>query len=130
MTAPADPPGANPTGVRERRRRYRKGLTAEWVAAALLLARGYRILARRYRTHSGEIDLITVRGRTLAFVEVKRRRDELATESALSPRQRQRVRRAADIFVGRNPRFSEYDRRFDIVFVLPRRWPRHVPGGL
>ena len=54
--------------------RERRGRIAEWIAAAFLCLKGYRILARRYRSKLGEIDLIAVRGRRLAFVEVKRRK--------------------------------------------------------
>jgi putative endonuclease len=113
-----------------RQRRYRSGLACEIVAAAYLTCRGYLVRARRFRTPMGEIDLIAVRRRTIAFVEVKRRADEMAAESALGERQRQRIRRAADAWVARNPRYRNYDRRFDLILVLPLRWPRHIPAGL
>ena len=51
------------TASPERIERYRRGRLSEWVAAAALLAKGYRILARRTRTPYGEIDLIAERGR-------------------------------------------------------------------
>jgi len=61
--------------MRQRRvRAYRRGLFAETVAALLLRLKGHRILARRYRTPVGEIDLVALKGKRLAFVEVKRRR--------------------------------------------------------
>ena len=123
---------AEPTdaSTAERRIRYRRGLTAELLAAAFLICRGYRILARRFRTRSGEIDLIAVRGRLVAFIEVKRRRDAIAAESAITPRQRQRIFRAADAWISRHPRYADCDRRFDVIFILPMRWPRHIEGGL
>ncbi len=57
----------------ERRRRYRRGWVSEHLAAVFLMAKGYRVLARRQKTPAGEIDLIAVRGRRLVFVEVKQR---------------------------------------------------------
>lgn len=114
----------------ERRSRYRRGLSSELLAAAYLLARGYRILARRYRASAGEIDLIAARGTLVAFVEVKRRRDAVAAEAAVTPLQRRRIQRAADVFVARHPRYRTHDRRFDVIFILPWRWPRHIEGGL
>ncbi len=114
----------------ERRRRYRLGHVAEWIAAAYLACRGYRILARRYNTPSGEIDLIVVRRRRLAFIEVKQRRDDALAESAITPRQRQRIHRAAEIWVGRHPHYAAHERSFDVVFIRPGRWPRHIEGGL
>lgn len=110
--------------------RYRRGHMAELVAAALLMAKGYRILARRWRSPYGEIDLIARRGRRLAFVEVKRRPTRLEAEAAITPRQSGRYARAAEFWVGRNPAFSEHERALDIVFVTPGRFPVHLKHGL
>ena len=49
----------------ERLERYRRGHVSELIAAAALMARGYRILARRVRTPYGEVDIIAVRGNPL-----------------------------------------------------------------
>jgi putative endonuclease len=50
---------------------FRTGLSAEGRAAAYLMLKGYRILARRFRTPYGEIDIVARRRNLLAFVEVK-----------------------------------------------------------
>jgi len=114
----------------ERRRRFRRGQISEIIAAGYLLCCGYRILARRYRTPVGEIDLVAVRRRRVSFVEVKRRGDDESAESAIGGRQRRRILRAAEAWIARHPRFIDYERSFDIVFIMPRRWPRHIEGGL
>ena len=75
----------------ERIGRYRRGRMSEWLAAGVLLAKGYRILGRRVRTPYGEIDLIAARGSRLAFVEVKRRATRLEAEAAITPRQAGRI---------------------------------------
>ncbi len=113
-----------------RRARYRRGRRSEWVAALLLMAKGYRILRRREKTPAGEIDLIAVRGRRLAFVEVKRQQTLEEAQASITPRQRQRVRRAALLWLGRHARYQQHELGFDIVFVLPRRWPKHIENGL
>jgi putative endonuclease len=100
------------------------------MAAALLMAKGYRILGRRTKTPRGEIDLIAVRGRRLAFVEVKRRPNSEEAEAAITPRQRERVRQAALLWLARNARYQQYDLGFDIVFILPGRWPQHLENAL
>jgi len=110
--------------------RYRRGRFSELVAAAALIARGYRILQRRCRTPYGEIDLIAVRGRRLAFVEVKRRATRAQAEAALTPYQARRMARAADFWVSRNPRYRDHDRGLDAILVLPRRLPVHLPDAL
>jgi len=109
-----------------RQRAYRRGLTAETRAALALMLKGYRILGRRVRTGAGEIDLVALRGRTVAIVEVKAR-SELATAlEAVSPRSQARLVRAAHAWLARNPRFGDHTVRFDIVVVRPRRWPHHL----
>ena len=60
----------------DRLERLRRGNIAELIAAGLLMAKGYRILARRHRTPYGEIDVIAARWRRIAFVEVKAPRDD------------------------------------------------------
>ncbi len=114
----------------DRLARYRRGRFSELVAAAALLARGYRILQRRCRTPYGEIDLIAVRGRRLAFVEVKRRATRGEAEAALTQYQARRTARAADFWVGRNPRYRDHDRGLDAILVLPRRLPVYLPDAL
>ena len=103
---------------------------SEWVAAAALLAKGYRILARRWRTPYGEIDLIAVRGRRLAFVEVKRRATRLEGEAAITPRQARRIARAAEFWVSRNPAYRDHEQGLDVIFVMPGRLPLHLPDAL
>ena len=114
----------------ERLGRYRRGRFSELVAAAVLLAKGYRILARRCRTPYGEIDLVAVRRRRLAFIEVKRRATQLDAEAALSARQTGRIARAAEFWISRNARYRDYERGLDAVFVMPGRLPVHLPDAL
>ena len=102
------------------------GRWAESLAAWSLRLRGYRILARRFRTPLGEIDLIAQRGRLLAFVELKARADLEQALVALSPRQRQRTARAAELFLLRRPDLAEHTLRFDLIAVRPWRLPRHL----
>lgn len=111
-----------------RLRAFRYGLAAEAACAWWLRLHGYRIVARRYRTPVGEIDLIARRGRVLAFVEVKARAgiSELAAPTA---RQRRRIVRAAQAFLQRHPRLAGLDPRFDVVTVAPWHLPRHIPGA-
>ncbi len=103
--------------------REKRGRSAEYVAAALLLMRGHRIIARRCRTPFGEIDLIALRGRRIVFVEVKHRQTREAAEAALTDRQAERVAEAAEYWIGRRAAFAEYERGYDAVLVLPWRWP-------
>lgn len=100
---------------------YRAGHFAEKLAAFALLLKGYRPLAFNYSggrgTHAGEIDLIVCRGKTVAFVEVKKRQTLAAAAYAVLPAQRERIRRNAEAFLARSPAYRGYDIRFDVVLV-------------
>jgi len=109
-----------------RREAERRGRRAESLAAWLLRLKGYRVLARRYKTPAGEIDLVMKRGRTVVFVEVKQRPDEIAALEAITPAARQRIARAAALWVSRHPAAATLDQRFDIVLACPGRIPRHL----
>jgi putative endonuclease len=112
------------------RERYQRGLVAEVVAAALLMLKGYRILARRHRTRLGEIDLIAVRGQRLAFVEVKRRPTLDEAAQSIGERQTQRIAAAAEQWVWRHPAFHGHQIGLDAVVVAPGRWPCHLANAL
>lgn len=111
-----------------RRRRERHGWQAErWVAWWLRL-RGYRVLARRWQSPVGEIDLIVARGRVIAFVEVKRRPTLEAALASLQPRQLARIARAAEAYLQRRADRDRLEPRIDLVATAPWRWPRHLRG--
>lgn len=114
----------------ERRRRFARGHSSELRAALALMLKGYRILARRHRTPLGEIDIIARRGRRLAFVEVKARRSFADCEAAITRQAANRIRRAAELWLARQPGPPDCDIGFDVVFVVPGRWPRHIANGL
>ena len=106
---------------RNRRLANQKGLWAEVLSAVYLMANGYWIRARRYKTPVGEIDLIVSRGRTLAFVEVKAREDADVALQSVSPHQRRRIEKAAEHFLSRHEqkKTGEINIRFDLI-VVPR----------
>lgn len=113
----------------EKVRAFRWGLGAETAAAWLLRLKGWRILARRFSEGSGEVDLIALRGKTLAFVEVKARGTFDAAAEAVTPRQQARIRRGAEAFLARRPLYAGYVVTFDVVLVAPRRLPKHIPNA-
>lgn len=112
--------------VIRKRRSYRRGHRSEWLAAIALTFKGYRILARRYRTKLGEIDLIARRGDLVLIVEVKARRTLTEAMEAVQHISERRIERAADLWMARQPDFGKLSVRFDMVAVLPWRWPVHI----
>lgn len=115
-----------PDSRRKRRRAYRKGHRGEWLAAAALMLKGYRVIARRYRTPAGEIDLIARRGSLIAIVEVKARPTLEEAMDAVGALAQRRIDAAADLWLGRQADHARLSVRYDLVAILPRRWPVHV----
>ena len=112
--------------VSRRRKAYRLGFLAEWIAAGILLIKGYRILALRYSAHSGEIDIIAMRRDIVVFVEVKARAHREAGLMAISQEKQRRFARAVHHWVGRNPWSMNRTLRCDAIIVLPMRLPYHL----
>ena len=115
-----------PDDSRFRLKAYRRGHRGEWLAALALLVKGYRIVARRYRTPLGEIDLIARRGDLVLIVEVKARPTLMQAMEAISYPSERRIEGAADLWLTRQRDHARLSMRFDLVAVLPWRWPVHV----
>jgi putative endonuclease len=113
----------------ERQVAFKFGISAESRAAAFRIAKGYRILARRYRSPAGEIDIVARRRQTLIFVEVKARLRLDDAAEAVIVRQQRRIVAAAEIWLADHPDDIDCDIRFDVVLVAPRSLPRHIQAA-
>jgi putative endonuclease len=105
---------------------FRTGLSAEGRAAAFLMLKGYRILAKRFRTPHGEIDIVARRRNLVAFVEVKARASLDEAAYAITARQQRRIIEAAKAWLMAHPEHADFELRFDAVLIAPRRLPRHL----
>lgn len=94
------------------------GLEGETRACRVLEARGYRVLARRYRTRLGEIDVVARHEGAIVFIEVKTRRDGRFGDpaAAVTPQKQQRVAAMATDYLARH-RLGRCPVRFDVVSV-------------
>ena len=105
---------------------FNTGLSAESRAAAMLLAKGYRILARRFRSPFGEIDIVARKRNLVAFVEVKARATLDEAAYAVTPRQQARISDAAQAWLMAHPEHAEFELRFDVMLIAPGHLPRHL----
>jgi putative endonuclease len=105
---------------------FRTGLSAESRAAAFLMAKGYRILAKRFRTPHGEIDIVACQRNLIVFLEVKARASLDDAAYAVTPRQQQRIIDAAQGWLMAHPEHADFELRFDAMLIAPRRLPRHL----
>jgi putative endonuclease len=108
---------------------YRKGRRAEILAAWYLRFKGYHILAMRYKTRVGEIDLIARRGGSIVFTEVKWRTARLSAMEAIHQDNQTRVRRAAELYLQKHPRYTGHAKRFDALVFAPGQWPLHIKNA-
>jgi putative endonuclease len=113
----------------ERQAAFALGLSAESRAAAFLFAKGYRIVARRWRSPVGEVDIVARRGRVLVFVEVKARERLDDAAFAVTDRQKKRIAAAAEAWLASHPGDVNSFVRFDAMLVTPRGIPRHIAGA-
>jgi putative endonuclease len=105
---------------------FRTGLSAETRAAAYLMAKGYRILAKRFRTPYGEIDIVARKRSLLAFIEVKARTSLDDAAYAVTARQQARIIDAAQAWLMAHPEHADFELRFDAILIAPQRLPRHL----
>ncbi|MGA7675714.1 MAG: YraN family protein [Rhizomicrobium sp.] len=108
-----------------RKQAEKRGRQGEALAALLLRCKGYRILDRRVRTRAGEIDLVAKSpSGVVCFVEVKTRPQDAIAAESVGLRQRTRIVRAAELYLA--GRHAAKGVRFDVVTVVPGRFPRHL----
>lgn len=108
---------------------YRDGLRAELIAEIILRLKGYRIIARRYKTPMGEIDIVARRGKLVAFVEVKFRRSMPEALESLTPSMKNRIVNAARHFIAAYPVYGDYGMRFDLFALTGPFSFRHLDNA-
>jgi putative endonuclease len=125
------PPSPSKPGNNRPKSDFRKfaegaGRRGEAWAALFLRLQLYRILETRVKTPLGEIDLIVRRGGVTVFVEVKSRSFSHQEAEALAAVNRRRIVRAAQYWLIRHQDLANSDLRFDVIFLAPFAWPRHI----
>jgi putative endonuclease len=85
--------------------------------------RGYRVLDANVRAGGNELDIVLRRGRRLVFCEVKMRSGHGFGDpwEAVGAEKGRRVRRAAEVFLARNPALAELEIGFEVAAVRGRR---------
>ncbi len=106
----------------------RRGRRGETLAVWWLRLTGWRVLAQRVKLGVGEVDIVARRGRTVAFVEVKWRRDGKALETAVDAHRLRRVARAAEAIAPKYVRAGD-DMQIDVILIAPGHWPRRIANA-
>ena len=108
-----------------KKKTHQFGILAEKITLWFLRCKCYQILAWRYKTYFGEIDLIAKRGNTVIFIEVKARKSSESIETILRPKQVERIKKSAEFFIAKNPKFHNCSFRFDFIQINKFLIPKH-----
>ena len=116
----------------KKKKAYKFGLAAEKFAVIFLRLKGYRIIAERYRNPKGEIDILAIKGNILTVIEVKARQNLLQCAYSITPWKQQKILGAVDWLMAGGGKIaglagaSERNIRFDVIWVVPMRLPKHL----
>ena len=96
------------------------GADNEQLAADYLTEHGYRLLAKNFRTHFGEIDLIAIDQDFLVFIEVKYRKNSKTQHPAASVdlKKQRRICQSAMVYMQRSRYSADTPVRFDVLAIL------------
>lgn len=108
---------------------YKQGVWSERIAALYLMSKGYKIVAMRYKTPVGEIDILAKRGKVLVAVEVKYRPTVMEAQLAITPQSQTRIERAMRHFLSLHPVYNDYTLRFDVVSTTRLLRLQHLPNA-
>lgn len=113
----------------KRKRAQRWGHVSEWIAAASLMFKGYRILKLRYKTKVGEVDIIARKGTLIIMVEVKARQTIEAAYDAVTVTVQRRIESAGDLWLAKQKNPHLLSVRYDIIAVRPWKWQTHYENA-
>ena len=96
-----------------------KGDRGEELAARFLEGGGYEIVARKWRTREGEIDIIAVKDNFVVFAEVKTLQGGSldGLECVVHTRKQKRIVETAKRFLAEYRQYNESYIRFDVLVV-------------
>lgn len=114
---------------RNRIRAFRRGWISEILAAFFLMAKGYRILALRYKTPLGEVDIVARKGDLVVFCEVKARKSVNEAVFAVSTTAQKRIRNASDLWLSKQAKASVLSQRYDIIAITPWSLPTQIENA-
>jgi len=95
-----------------------KGKNGESYVADYLKKYGYTILYQNYRTMTGEVDIIAKKGDTVAFVEVKLRKNPLIDPAeVINWSKQKKIISVAKQFLSKHTNYQDIICRFDVALI-------------
>lgn len=102
-------------------KRLSLGKEGEAFAARILKKKGYKIRETNYRSPLGEVDIIAMDGKTLVFIEVKTRRNNLfgIPAEAVNSRKQIQIAKTAQYYLA-SKKLNNQPARIDVVSILAK----------
>lgn len=94
---------------------YKKGVKTEDKCRNFLERKGFEVLATRFKTKEGEVDIVAKIDEFLVFIEVKGRKSIEEALYSITDRQRARIINTAKVFLSENEEYNQYSARFDVM---------------
>jgi len=95
------------------------GNVGESIAATFLKGVGFSIVERNFRCVCGELDIVARDGRTIVFIEVKCRNNQIygPPQLAVTPFKQRQISKAALVWLSKR-RLYDAEARFDVVAII------------
>lgn len=103
-----------------------KGILAENIAALFLQSKNFKIIARRFYTIYGEVDIIATLDSVLVFVEVKHRSNVENFLDLISPKKLLSLKQSSEFFLQKNSSYVDKNFRYDIIFISEKQTITHI----
>ena len=98
---------------------YYLGLATEILAIFYLTMNGHRLVEWRFKSKFGEVDLITIRNKSIYFIEVKYRSSFVDQYQLVSNKQSQRIKSAAKFYLSKHTYYEKHDVHLDLFAFSP-----------
>ena len=114
-----------------KKKKFKNTHITEKIALFYLRLKGYRLLKRNFTvkngTGAGEIDLIMRKGKTIIFIEVKKRKTYLLAAQSIDMNSQIRIVKSSAVFLQQNPQYNSFQMRYDAVLFKDKSyWPQHL----
>ena len=116
------------------KKKFKNTHITEKIALFYLRLKGYRLIEKNFTikngTGAGEIDLIMKKGKTIVFVEVKKRKTYILAAQAIDIKNQIRIVKSSGVFFQKYPQYKSFHARYDAVLFQDNSfWPKHLEGA-
>ena len=114
-----------------KKKKFKNVHITEKIALFFLRLKGYHLIKKNFTTHNGtgagEIDIIMRKGKTIVFIEVKKRKTYLLAAQSIDIDSQLRIVKSSAVFLQQHPEYASFQVRYDAVLFKDKSfWPEHL----